>query len=356
MSTANFSYTWPLVGNAQITEYLGRLMNKNKAAGAFIFNGPDNLGKTTVARYFAQSLLCGQRAKGKGKLPCGICSSCRHFNLSGQEKKQDTIAADSDNIHGDFHIVKKAKDKKNISIEQIREFIKALSMSSFLGVYKIGVIKHADNLSLAAANALLKTLEEPRANVVIILITHDINSLPATIKSRGQILNFHPVSADIIYDYLIDKRRATRSAAKNFSRLCLGRPALAVKFLEDKDFLNNYENQIDLFLKFLNQDINERFIRIKDFISQADNNREAVAIVKRALEVWQGLVRDLILLKYEFSDLIQYHVKEEMLRVYKNRFSLAGLIAIYRALRQAEENLRANVSPQVVMENVALYI
>ena len=356
MPKANFSYTWPLVGNAQITEYLCRLLNQNKVAGTFIFNGPDNLGKTTVARYFAQSLLCDQRAKGKGKLPCGECSSCRHFNLSGQDQKQEAMAADSDNIHGDFHIVKKAKDKKNISIEQIREFIKALSMSSFLSLYKIGIIKHADNLSLAAANALLKTLEEPKENVVIILITKDLDSLPPTIKSRSQILNFHPVSADIIYDYLVDKRQATRSAAKNFSRLCLGRPALAVKFLEDKDFLNNYKSQIDLFLEFLNQDINERFIGIKNFISQADNNQETMMIAKRALEVWQGLVRDLILLKYEFGDLIQHHVKEEALRSYKNKFSLAGLIAIYRALRQAEENLRANVSPQVVMENVALYV
>jgi DNA polymerase-3 subunit delta' len=240
MEKREFTIDWPLVGNGQITDYLTMCIARDSVAGTYIFSGPDNLGKTTTARYFAKALLCEHRQAGGGVLPCGECLSCRHIRIgSGRDKgmEEDDPAGET---HGDLHIVRKEKDKKNISIETIRGFIRALNMSSFLGTYKIGVVKHAEYLSQEAASALLKTLEEPKDGVVIVLIANNLESLPATIVSRSQILAFHPVDGDLIYEYLIGKYKASRSEAKNYSRLCLGRPALAVKFLQNREFRENY--------------------------------------------------------------------------------------------------------------------
>ena len=169
MKKGKITFTWPLVGNFQIIEFLERSIVNDKVAGTYIFNGPDNLGKTTVARYFAQCLLCQNRQSGQGNLPCGQCPSCLQFQVRDQELLSGIDQEEIADAHGDFHIIKRAKDKKNITVEQVREFINILSMSSFLGFYKIGLIKHAESLSLEGANALLKTLEETKDLVVIIL-------------------------------------------------------------------------------------------------------------------------------------------------------------------------------------------
>lgn len=356
MPKGKFSFHWPFVGNTQITEFLEKSIINNKVAGTYIFNGPDNFGKTTTARYFAQCLLCQNRQTGSGDLPCGKCSSCHYFQI-GRNKQDGEVGQEEINIaHGDFHIIKREKDKKNISVEQVREFIRILSMSSFLSFYKVGIIKHADSLSLEAANALLKTLEEPKDMVVIILITQDIDKLPTTIVSRSQILNFRPVKADIIYEYLIKERKVARSIAKNLSRLCLGRPALAVKFLENKNFAQQYQKQVKVFLNFLGQDINERFFAIDKLISPQAVNQEPVRMVKRVLEVWQGIIRDWLLLEFGHNNLIQHQSVEEEINKLKDKFTLSDLLNIAETIRQAEDYLDANVSPKLVLENMAIAI
>ena len=349
----SYTINWPLVGNKHITDFLERSLANDNVSGTYIFNGPDNLGKTTVARHFAQSLLCRDKQKKNGNLPCGRCPSCLQFknNISKQSGMEDSGRFDR---HGDFHLVKKDKDKKNISISQIRALIKTLNMSSFLGGYKIGIIKHAENLSLGAANALLKILEEPKPDVLIILITHDLSLLPKTIVSRGKVLQFSPVKFDIIYDYLIKNHQASRSQAKNYSRLSLGRPALAVKFLENKDFFEEYYYKIDIFINFFTKDINNRLAAIDSLIKKKKNSQEQAILASRALEIWQGLVRDWLLAEYGLDNLIQHQIVESELKQIKNKFSVPALIKLNEVLLEARDYLFANVNPRLALMKVAL--
>ena len=357
MQKGKFNFNWPLVGNTQITEFLEKSIINEQVAGTYIFHGPDNLGKTTVARYFGKSLLCQNKQAGSGDLPCGQCPSCHYFQVGKDKQASEISQEEISNAHGDFHIIKRAKDKKNISIEQVRELIRTLGLSSFLNSYKVGIIKHAESLSLEAANALLKTLEEPKEKVVIILITKDIDSLPATIISRCQILNFRPVKADIIYDYLIKEHKASRSVAKDLSRLCLGRPALVVKFLENKDFAEKYQKQVKVFLHFISQqDINERFFAIENLIGIKASGQEPVRIAKRILEVWQGIARDWLLLEFGHNNLIQHQLFEKEIDKLRNKFSLSDLLNIIQVIRQSEDYLEANVNPKLVLENIAINI
>jgi DNA polymerase-3 subunit delta' len=354
MKKSNFNFNWPLVGNQHITEFLERIIIKDEVSGTYIFNGPDNLGKTTAAIHFAKSLLCQNHEAG-GTLPCLECPSCRRFVASADELTPDS-QMEIGETHGDYHVIKKAKDKKNIAIEQVREFIRTLSLSSFLNSYKIGIIKHAEYLSIEAANALLKTLEEPREKVVLVLITNDTELLPSTIVSRSKILNFRPVKADLIYDYLVKEKKASRSEAKNFSRLCLGRPALAVKFLENKSFCENYLAKARTFLDYRQTDLNQKFFTIEELLGKKASGQEAVKTAQRTIEIWQGIIRDLILLEFGRQEFIGFQVlAEEMINI-KNKFSLNELFSFIKILRQAEENLLANVNPKLVLENAVIYL
>ncbi|MDO8667822.1 MAG: hypothetical protein Q7K35_01855 [bacterium] len=339
MEETKVKLSWPLIGNSHIFEFLAKsLINKN-ISGSYIFTGPAGLGKATAANFFAQSLVC--EAKDQLTLPCGKCPACREA-LKG--------------IHGDIYLIKKEADKKNISIEQVRDFIRSLGLSSFLNSYKIGIIEGAEALSEGAVNALLKTLEEPKAKVVIILTVTDFETLPKTIVSRSQILRFQPVKSDMIYDDLIKNHGAQRSQAKNFSRLSAGRPAIALKFLEEKEYYENYKANVQGFVGLLNLDINERFKAIENILGKNARGQEAVKSVGKIIDVWQNLIRDLMLMELNLADLIQHEAFNEELSAVKNKLSMKSLLSLIDALKQAKEYLANNVNPKLTLENVAASI
>ncbi len=348
-----FQFSWPLVGNGHIIEYLSRRLinssrqNSKSLGGTYIFSGPPDLGKTTVAKYFAQSLLCKNYQLGQGNLPCGKCSVCRRFGEK-QDNSQREISC------GDFHIIKKKEDKKNISITQIRDLIQILSMSSFANSYKIGIIKEAESLSQEAASAFLKTLEEPKKDVVIILISSQIEKLPKTVVSRSQILNFRFVSTDLIYKYLLKKHNISRSVAKNYARLCLGRPAMATKFFEDKKFYDNYLKIVLLFLDFVGNDINKSFASIENLLGKKVSGQEAVKQSRKMIAIWRGVVRDLILLKLGQRAIIQHEIIRSDLDKLNNILNIRQLLRLSRALDKADDYIQSNVNPRLALESVVL--
>lgn len=348
MNKGKFKYNWPLIGNSHITDFLGKSIENDNINGTYIFNGPDNLGKTTIAKFFAQCLLCS--GKTSKILPCDNCLSCKSFKKENVEDKFTYTTT-----HSDFYLLKPEKDKKNISVEQVRDFVKSLSMTSFLNSYKIGIIKHSEKLSKEAANALLKTLEEPRSKVVIILITDNVASLLPTIVSRSQVISFFPVKNDIIYDYLMENG-ASRSLAKNYSSLCLGRPALAMKFLESEDFKEQYYEKMYLFANFFNQDINTRIMSIEEHYGKKLSGQDGVKIVRRSIDIWLGIVRDLILIEFGNHNLIQHHIILDKITQVKGRIDIKKIVEINNSLKIAKEYLSSNVNPKLILEQIAINI
>ncbi|MFA6394243.1 MAG: hypothetical protein WCW25_05275 [Patescibacteria group bacterium] len=328
---------WPLTGNERAGEYLLKSARRGGLSGAYIFCGPADLGKGTAARFFARILLCENLGKTGAKLPCGRCPSCK-----------------TGPAHGDLFIVQKEEEKKNISIEQIREFIKMMSLGSFLGDYKVGIIKDADSLSIEAANALLKTLEEPKKKTVIILIVTDLDKILPTIVSRSQTLHFFPVKAGVIQDFLISRHKTGRSAAKNFSRLALGRPALAVKMLMEKDYYEDYLSVAGVFFKMIPAGINERLDITEKLIGKKESAQAAARSAERILNIWEGAARDLILLVTGQADLIRHEVEEKAIKTAGRIYSMERIVNFFELSGKARDYLRANVSPKLVLEEVVI--
>jgi DNA polymerase III gamma/tau subunit len=228
-------------------------------------------------------------------------------------------------------------------------------MSSFLNSYKVGIIKEADELSAEAANALLKTLEEPRPKVVVILTAARREKIPLTILSRSQVLRFQPVPGSLIYDYLVADFNCPRTFAKDLSRLCLGRPARAVKFFEDREFYQEYLEKTGMFLDFFQKNFNERITQVEKIFSGKEDEEKAEKALN-ILTVWQGLARDLLLLSANNGDLIQHEPLRAKLENLKTGLSGARWLAIGESLKQGEKYLRASVNPKLVLENIAINI
>src|SRR5215471_3446855 len=138
---------------------------------ALLIHGAEGLGKGSLARWIARAVLC-ERA-GDDFRPCGACTSCALFNA---------------NTHPDLQEIAPDEDKQSISVDQIRDASANLALTSYRQGYKVAIIEPAHQMTTAAANSLLKTLEEPSPRTLLILLTSRPAALLPTVRSRCQHL------------------------------------------------------------------------------------------------------------------------------------------------------------------------
>ncbi|MCF7795419.1 AAA family ATPase [Patescibacteria group bacterium] len=324
MTVEKKQYNWPQLGNETVIKFLESALFNNMISSTYIFSGLQDLGKFQVAKAFASNLI---------------------FSSKDGEEDRDVVAKNS----GDLQILELEEDKKNISIKQVRELIKNLNLSSFLNSYKVAIIKDAHKLSIEAANALLKTLEEPENKVVIILLAEKIDNLPETIVSRSQILKFQPVKRELIYDYLLKYHQADREEAKKISSMSMGKPALAVKYLKDKDYYDKHLEQARLFVNFTLHDENYRLKELQTKYSKNLYGASGRNLAYELLDVWEAVARDLLLIENDQFDSISYLDLVDNLSSAK-----LSSLDIIKAIHRARKYLASNLNPKAVLEECVI--
>lgn len=237
-----------ILGHRRSIEILQSFLEKNEVPQALLFMGEEGIGKKAVAQTFANALLCLERTvadpanAGEADIliePCGRCLSCRKM---------------ADRNHPDFAMIE--PEGTAIKIDQIREFQERIVFKPLDGPRKVILIDPADKLNAAAANGLLKVLEEPPPYAVLILITGKPFSLPDTVLSRCQKISFYPLSLSDVEAVLMEKRGWSVSEARLVTALTGGKlgEALSVEIeaareteaslhtLVSENNLANYEN------------------------------------------------------------------------------------------------------------------
>ncbi len=174
-----------ILGHERPLKVLRRALATARVPHAYLFWGPDGVGKETVAREVAQVLLCASPAALDRAAACGECSPCRK------------VASGS---HADLHRL--APTGSSIPIADVRSLQQALGYQSFERGRKVAIIQDSFRLTREASNALLKTLEEPPAGTHIVLLAHHRNQLLPTLVSRCQSLRFDPIPADAVRQLL----------------------------------------------------------------------------------------------------------------------------------------------------------
>ncbi len=167
---------------AQWEKLLARIM-RGSLPHALLLSGRRGIGKHHFAVQLAELLLCSENQAE----PCGRCKGCR------------LIAAGT---HPDLKQIEPPEDKQIIGVDQIRELTHYLSLTALCGGYRVVLIDPADCMNANAANSLLKTLEEPPANTSLLLISDRPSALPATIRSRCQVISFERPARDLSLEWL----------------------------------------------------------------------------------------------------------------------------------------------------------
>lgn len=329
---------WLHIGNERVVRCWAAHLASHQLAQSYVLAGPADIGKATVAKHFARTLVCQQRDQAGSDWPCEQCSACRQTARS---------------IYPDFYEIDLLPDKQKIGIDQIRHLIDQVGLSSFADNYQVAIIRQADRLSESAANALLKSLEEPSPRMVFILLVENLSALPGTIVSRSQVFRFYPVSTDLIYDHLVDDWQANRDLAKNLAQVCLGRPNLAIRFFEQPDLFSAYCQTAEVLLKLIaSSSLAERLECLKLVYPRASFS--AGSTEWRLWQIWLGLTRDLLLIKQDQLPLIQHWFLRERLLVVADQIAWLNLLTIFTNLGAAQQYLSANVQPNLVFHNLAV--
>ncbi|OPY58656.1 MAG: DNA polymerase III subunit tau [Pelotomaculum sp. PtaU1.Bin035] len=183
-----------IAGHGQIVRTLLNAVLNERVAHAYLFAGPEGVGKATTALAFARALLCARPAAGDA---CGECRECRQVEHAN---------------HPDFNYVRPGGS--SIKIEQVREIQRKVTFCSYQGGRKVYLIEQAETMTAEAVNCLLKTLEEPPGGTVFIMLSAFPQALPPTILSRCQQYIFKPIPGHELTSSLIKLRGLAREEAR----------------------------------------------------------------------------------------------------------------------------------------------
>ncbi len=318
-----------LIGHERARDVLDRMIARDRLPHALLFVGPHHVGKTLMARQLIRSL----------ELPLSLPRGGHGRGLP----EEGGVSMDVVEL-GCLTDEKTGKMKTQISVEQVRELCERLVMSAMNGGWKIAFIKEANLLSPAAANALLKTLEEPKGKTVFILRAPSAESVLSTVASRCQVMRFHPVPRTVLTQALVKKGYA-KPDAEYAAAISLGRPGRAIRYLTKSEersqvdigvaqamelFSGNNATQIRLTNKLLpKEDVNKRFV--------AD----------QTICLWQRLLRDDLLQAVGCEELM---VETRQARTKKQ--DVRQLIETLKKTEVGRTALSHQTNPQLTLEHI----
>lgn len=271
----NRSMNWQLHGHDWAVDLLRGHAGGDKLRHAYLFTGPEGVGRQTLAVKFAKALNCTDPPEKGGF--CGVCRDCRQLESL---------------THPDLSLLIPQEGRSNLLIDQVRALQHTLALSPYAGAYRVALLPDFQRATTQAANALLKTLEEPPDRVILLLTAHAPEGLLPTIVSRCEVIRLRPASIQSTQDYLQSVQGLTEENARLLAHISGGRVGAAIRLAEDPAALSHRHEHLGTFLGLLSARRSDRFMLAESLSRSRDQTRQQVSDV---LQLWLSFWRDVFL-------------------------------------------------------------
>ena len=331
---------WQTVGHEKAVRTLQRSLEEGRLSHAYLLAGPRHVGKMTLALDIARMVNCLAEDG-----PCGQCDQCRRI---------------ADELHADVRVVdleyEEGTDGRRrvaIGIDQVREVQREASLKPFEGRFRVFIFDGAEHLSEEAANSLLKVLEEPPDQVILVLLTSGADGLLPTIVSRCQQLELRPLPLPVVAHELEDRYGADHQKAGEIARLSGGKLGWAVQAIDSPELLERRSERLVAIEQAVRGGLEERFSYAARLASLFAGNRESA---RQELDLWLEWWRDVLVIKEGAPEFVANLSRMEVLKGVAEALSSARVAGAPVAIQEALEHLGRNVNARLALEELMLVL
>ena len=320
-----------VVGHTEIIEHLQNAITMDKVSHSYIFAGEPGAGKKLLTSLYAMTLQCEEH----GKNPCLNCDSCKKA-LSKNHPDIITVYHEKPAV---------------ITVDEIRsQVVNDIDIKPYKGPYKIYLIHEAEKMNVQAQNALLKTIEEPPAYAVVILLTSNVDALLPTIVSRCVTLHLKALSDDLVKGYLMERLHIPDYQAELDASFAQGNIGKAQEVATSEDFVMMTEYAVQVLKRVPALELSE----LAEYVKTISGEKQKIFEYLDLFKIW---FRDVLMFKATKEvDHLVFKNEINQIREQAKISSYEGLEEIIEAIDRAKVRLNANVNFDLTMELLFLTV
>jgi DNA polymerase-3 subunit delta' len=321
------SDNWGLIGHQWAVELLRSHLDRGGPRHAYLFTGPHGTGRRTLALRFAEAI----NAEPMGTVdPAG--------KLHEQFGRMQ---------HPDLSVVQRQEGDRDLKIEAVRDLQRTLSLAPYMSNYRIALLLNFEDANPSAANAVLKTLEEPNPRVVILVTAESGEALLPTIVSRCEVVRLRPVPLEMVAEGLQNQYDVEPEQARLLAHIASGRPGYAIHLSQNPEILEQRRAWLDEQFGLLSGDRVARF-------SYAEGMSKDKELLPQQLLVWLAYWRDVLMrVSRSQAPLVNLDRAEEINRLAAG-LDLSSTRRAVLALEGTLDELRANINVRLAAETLLL--
>ncbi len=321
---------WGLIGHQWAVELLKGHLKNGGPRHAYLFVGPQGVGRRTLALRLAQAI------------------NTVNPTTPGEFDPQDPISQQFEKMqHPDFSLLERQEGDKNIKIDAVRSLQKTLILSPYTAKYRIALLRNFEEATISASNSILKTLEEPPGRVVMMVTAESPESLLATIVSRCEIIRLRPIPVDEVAQGLENHWNIPAKQASLLAHVSGGRPGYALYLNSNPELLEKRNQWMDEFQSLLSSNRVKRF----EYASKIGKNKEAFL---ELLQVWLSYCRDILIKTTDAGTALVNLDRVEAIEDIAEGMSLEQISNVLKEIEKTIGLLKTNVNVRLAAEVLLL--